>query len=179
MDIDGLLHMLSTMYWWSVAAFSSGLWNIPMPLKQVLDGRIVHMHIQDRRIVQTTVAAQTATREEIRAHVAPDVSPRIIGNHLLAVGLRSRVPLVRLPLISRHSQAQLLWCHERVDWRMEWRSVVFSDENRFCLYASDECTHVWHKPGERHHPKCIRPRHTGPNSGFMLQLTATCGVSSL
>ena len=61
-----------------------------------------------------------------------------------------------------------LWCRERVDWRMEWRSVVFSDESRFCLYASDGHTRVRHRPGERHLPKCIRPRHTGLTSGFMV-----------
>ena len=65
---------------------------------------------QDRCIVLAAVAAQTATTEEIWAHVA-----------LLA----------RLSLISRHHQAQLLWCHERVNWIVEWHSVVFSDENGF------------------------------------------------
>ena len=30
--LDGLLQMLGTMYWWCVAAFSSGLGNIPTPI---------------------------------------------------------------------------------------------------------------------------------------------------
>ena len=34
-----------------------------------------------------------------------------------------------IPLIPRHCQARLLWCHERVDWRVEWCSVVFNDES--------------------------------------------------
>ena len=45
---------------------------------------------QDRRIVQAAVAARTASREEIRAHVAPAVSTRAIGNRLLSAGLRSQ-----------------------------------------------------------------------------------------
>ena len=57
---------------------------------------------QDRRIVRAAVAA---SKEEIRAHVAPAVRPSTIGNRLLAVGLRSRVPLASLPLTPRHSQA--------------------------------------------------------------------------
>ena len=36
-NIDGLLHMWDTMYQWCVAAFSSGLWNIPTSVDQVLD----------------------------------------------------------------------------------------------------------------------------------------------
>ena len=107
-------------------------------------------------------------REEIRVHVTPAVSLRTIGNLLLAAGLRSHVPLAGLPLTPRHCQAQLLWYRERVDWRLEWCSLVFNDESRFCLYANDGHTYVWHRPGEHHLPQCIRPRLTGPTSGFMV-----------
>ena len=65
---------------------------------------------QHRRIVPAAVAARTEFREEIREHVAPAVSQRIIGNRLLAVGFRSRVPLARLPLIPVHRQARIFWC---------------------------------------------------------------------
>ena len=68
---------------------------------------------QDQRIVRVEVAT---SGEEIWAHVASPVSPRTIGNCLLATGLRSRVPLARLPPTTRHCQIQLLWCCERVDW---------------------------------------------------------------
>ena len=44
--IDGLLHILGTMYRWCVAAFSSGLWNTPIPVDQVLDGRVVQTHVK-------------------------------------------------------------------------------------------------------------------------------------
>ena len=72
---------------------------------------------QDRCIVWVVVAARTASRDEIRPHVEPAVSPRTIGNCLLAGGLRSREPLVRLPLTPWHRQARLLCC-ERVNWRV-------------------------------------------------------------
>ena len=38
---------------------------------------------------------------------------------------------------------------------MEWRSVVFSDESRFCLYTSDGRKCVRRRPGERHCLECI------------------------
>ena len=44
--------------------------------------------------MRAAVAARTEFREEIRAHVAPAVSRRTIGNCLLAAGLKSRVPLI-------------------------------------------------------------------------------------
>ena len=95
---------------------------------------------QDWFIVRPVVATRIASREEIWAHVALAVPPRTIGNHMLAAGFGLRVPLASLPLIPWHCQAWLLWCRERVDWRVEWHPIVFSDENKFCLYASDEHT---------------------------------------
>ena len=97
----------------------------------------------DARQDQRTVAEQTASREGTRAQVA--------------AGLRSRVPLSRLPLALPHRQARLLWCRERVYWRVEWRSVVYSDESKFCSYASDDRVRVRRRPSERLLPECIRP----------------------
>ena len=47
-----------TMYRLCIAASSSGLWNILTPVDQVLDARIVQMHV--KIIVQAVVAARTA-----------------------------------------------------------------------------------------------------------------------
>ena len=44
--IDGLLHMLDTVYWWCVAASSTDLWNIYIPIDQVLEGHLVQMHVK-------------------------------------------------------------------------------------------------------------------------------------
>ena len=54
----------------------------------------------------------------------------------------------------------------KVDWRMAWCSVVFGDENRFCLYASDGHTRVRRRSGVRNLPECIRLQHTGPHLGL-------------
>ena len=134
---------------------------------------------QERLIVRAAVAARTASREEIQAHVAPAVSARTTGNSLLVAGLRSRVPLARLPLYTTTppSTATL------VSWSVEWRSVVFSAVSRFCVYVSDGRTRLWHRSGDRYLPECFRPRHKGPTLGFMvwgyqLQLAVTFDVSA-
>ena len=44
-NIDGLLHILGTMYQWCVTAYSCGLWNISTPIDLVLDGHIIQMHV--------------------------------------------------------------------------------------------------------------------------------------
>ena len=71
-------------------------------------------------------------------------------------------------ITSRHFQAWLLWCRERVDWRVEWCSVAFSDESRFCLYVIDGLTRVRCRSAEHHLLECIRPRHRHPTSGLMV-----------
>ena len=96
-------------------------------------------------------------------HILHLLSPRTIGNFLLAVGLRPRVSLVRLSLPPRHRLDRLLWCRKRIYWRVECRCVVFSGESRFCLFVSDGRTHVWRRPGERHLPECNRPQHRRPH----------------
>ena len=137
----------------AVTTFSSGLLKIPTPVDQVLDGRVVQMYFK--------IDALCEQRWQPEQHpgntFALAVLPRTTGNSLLAARLRSSVPLSRLP---RHRQARLLWCREIIDWMVEWRSVVFSDMSRFCLYVSDGRTRVRRSPGERHLQECIRSRHT-------------------
>ena len=71
--------------------------------------------------------------------------------------------MARLQLITRHSQEWLLSCLERVDWRVEWCTVVFSHESDFCLLASYGLIRVRRRLGERNLPESIHPRQTGPN----------------
>ena len=67
--------------------------------------------------------------------------------------------MARLSLTPCHREARIFWRRERFDWRVEWCSVLFSDERSFCLYASDEHACVRCRSGERHLPECILPRH--------------------
>ncbi|GFW90855.1 uncharacterized protein TNCV_2418481 [Trichonephila clavipes] len=52
--------------------------------------------------------------------------------------------------------------------RIEWISIVFSDESRFCLGASDSHVLVRRRPGELLQLNCLRPRHTGPTTKVMV-----------
>ena len=40
-----------------------------------------------------------------------------------------------------------------------WRTVMFSDENRFCLRHIDRPLHFWRRNGERHAEVNVQPRH--------------------
>ncbi|GBO14120.1 hypothetical protein AVEN_217427-1 [Araneus ventricosus] len=82
--------------------------------------------------------------------------------------LRARRPVACIPLTPNHCSLQREWCQARAHWRTEWRSVVFSDESRFCFGASDGRVLVRRRPGECLQPTCLRPRHTGPTPGVMV-----------
>ncbi|GFX20005.1 transposable element Tcb2 transposase [Trichonephila clavipes] len=75
--------------------------------------------------------------------------------------LRARYPVVCIPLTPSH----LRW---------EWRSVVFYDESRFCLGASDGCVLVRRKPGEHLQPNCMWSRHTGHTPEVMIWGAISC-----
>ncbi|GFW45127.1 transposable element Tcb2 transposase [Trichonephila clavipes] len=84
-----------------------------------------------------------------------------IRRRLTEVGLRSRRPLRRLPLIPHHRQCRLDFCRPRATWSVtDWRRVIFGDESRFSLSADDHRTRVWRRTGQRSDPAFIVERHT-------------------
>ena len=89
-------------------------------------GRSLSIDSQDRRIEQEMVTSRTASREEIRAHVAPVVSPTTIGTRLFATGLRSVVPMARLPLRPTHDTAKQGYSCVVKETTREWNVALLS-----------------------------------------------------
>ncbi|GBM97398.1 hypothetical protein AVEN_822-1 [Araneus ventricosus] len=100
------------------------------------------------------VAHRTASAAEIRAAVGTTVTQRTVTNRLLQGQLRARLSVACIPLTPNHCRLRREWCQARAHWRTEWRSVVFSDESRFCLGASDGRVLVRRRPGEHLQPTC-------------------------
>ena len=70
------------------------------------------------------MAARTTSREEIRAHVTSAVSPRTIGNSLIAAGLRSHVPQAAYHL--HHDTAKHGYCGVVKESAGEWNGALLS-----------------------------------------------------
>ncbi|GFV46477.1 RNase H domain-containing protein [Trichonephila clavipes] len=82
--------------------------------------------------------------------------------------LGARLPVAYIPLTPSHCRLRRLWCQTRAHWRTEWRSVVFSDESRFCFGASVGHVLVRRREGEHLQPNYLRSTHTlhlQPESG--------------
>ncbi|GBN33851.1 hypothetical protein AVEN_141982-1 [Araneus ventricosus] len=83
------------------------------------------------------VAHRTASAAEIRAAVGTTVAQRTARNRLLQGQLRARRPVSCILLTPNHCRSRREWCQARAHCRTERRSVVFSDESRFCIGAND------------------------------------------
>ena len=124
--------------YWCIAAHvghnvlvSSGLWIIPTPIDQVLDGQIV------QKLVKIDALCEQWWPSEQH--------PGKKSKHILHL-LHHQGPLGTVFLQQDSDHILLVWCRDRDYWRVEWHSVVFSDESRFFLYASAGSTHVRHRP---------------------------------
>ncbi|GFT08635.1 transposable element Tc1 transposase [Trichonephila clavipes] len=96
-----------------------------------------HEGRKDHRIRHTAVVHRTASAPKIRDAVGITVRQRTVRNRLLQEQLRARCHVVCIPPTPSHCRLQRQWCQVRAHWRMEWISLTFSDESRFCLGDSD------------------------------------------
>ncbi|KAG1450092.1 hypothetical protein G6F46_010624 [Rhizopus delemar] len=61
-------------------------------------------------------------------------------------------------LAARHCKSRLRWAKEHLNWTEDqWRSVVWSDESRFCVEGSKLRKRVLRKEGERYDERNIIP----------------------
>ena len=148
--------MLGKMYRWCVIAFSSGLWKIPTLVDQLLDSCIVHVLVKINILCEQRWLCEQHSGKKFRHFFTCCVSK---DHWDLSACSRTQIICIsgKATTYTTTLQAQLLWCPERFDWSVKWHSVVFSDKSRFCLYASDGCTCVRRRLGERHLLECIRP----------------------
>lgn len=97
------------------------------------------------------------------------VSVQTVRNRLHVAGLKSRVPAKKPWLSQRHRAARLQFARNHVRWnRQRWRTVLFSDESRFCLRHIDGRQRVWRRRGERHAEVNVQPRHAYNGGSIMV-----------
>ncbi|GBM16360.1 hypothetical protein AVEN_28320-1 [Araneus ventricosus] len=118
---------------------SSGQGKVLPQEDRVPGGHVALLRGKNRRVRRMAVGHRTASTAEIRAAVGTTVTQRTVTNRLFPGQLRVRCTVACIPLSPNHCRLQREWCQARVHWRTEWRSVVFSDESRFCLGVSDSC----------------------------------------
>ncbi|GFR76378.1 transposable element Tcb1 transposase [Elysia marginata] len=65
-------------------------------------------------------------------------------------------PYIGSILTQRHRYQRTLWAQEHAAWdRIQWRSIVFSDESRFCIDHAGGNVRVWRRSGKRYQADCV------------------------
>lgn len=117
------------------------------------DRQIVRSHLQNR-FARATETARTT----IGTHQRP-ISDDTVRRRLRQRNVRCRRPHVGPVLTDRHRRARLQWATQHLNWRhREWRTVVFSDESRYCVSTADGRLRVWRRRGERYADDCVLER---------------------
>ncbi len=115
------------------------------------DRHIRTSHLRDRFLPATHTAAVTPGMTNNR------ISAQTVRNRLGERGIRAYRPYVEPILTRRHRDVRREWTTERARWtRLQWNSVMFSDESRFCLRRADGRERVYRRRGERYADACVR-----------------------
>ncbi|GFS16353.1 transposable element Tc1 transposase [Elysia marginata] len=116
----------------------------PRCTTQRQDRDLVRNHMDNRFLSASVSSRQTRGRNN------QPISANLIRRRLSTSGLRARRPYIGPILTQRHRHQRKLWAQEHAAWdRIQWRSVVFSDESRFCIDHTDGRVGVWRRSGER------------------------------
>ncbi|GFR73183.1 transposable element Tc1 transposase [Elysia marginata] len=123
----------------------------PRCATQRQDRNLVRNHMNNRFLSASTSSRLTRARNSQR------ISANTLRRRLSTSGLRARCPYIGPILTQRYRHQRTLWAQEHAAWdRIQWRSVVFSDEYQFCSDHADGRVRVWRRSGERYQADCVR-----------------------
>jgi hypothetical protein len=84
-----------------------------------------------------------------------------VDRSLLAMKLRAYCPFWMLPLPFNACQKahRFEWCQARLEWDLEWNSICFSDESKFCFGGRDGRKRIRRCRDERQNIDCSLEHH--------------------
>lgn len=96
------------------------------------------------------------------------------------LGFKSKMA-IKKPLLNNKQRAKrLAWAKLHQHWTVDqWRTVIWSDESRFCVFKNDGPQRVWRQKGEILSPKCTIPTVKFPASCMMWGSMSANGVGTL
>ncbi|GFR84624.1 transposable element Tcb1 transposase [Elysia marginata] len=96
----------------------------------------------------------SASSRQTRGRNNQRISANTVRRCLSTSGLYARHPYTGPIMTQHHGYQRTLLAQEHAPWdHIQWQSVVFSDESRFCIFHADG--RVW-RSGERYQANCVR-----------------------
>lgn len=110
--------------------------------------------VQDRYLTlqarRNRFSPAVSLRNDLQHATGVRICVQTVRRRLHEVDLHARRPAVRVPLTREHRQARLQFAMEHRRWTLDaWRTVLFTDESRFCIDFLDRRRRVWRRRGER------------------------------
>ncbi|GFS13664.1 transposable element Tc1 transposase [Elysia marginata] len=135
----------------------------PRCTTQRQDRNLVRKHMNNRFLSASASSRQTRGRNNQR------ISANTERRHLSTSGLRARRPYIGPILTQRHRHQRTLWAQVHAAWdRIHWRSVVFSNESRFCIDHADGRVRVGRRSIERYQAVCVRGHNRWGGASLMM-----------
>lgn len=115
----------------------------------------------DRFIVSTSLRNRFSNaveiRQELQAVRGTTASDSTIRRRLTEKKIAAHRAATGPRLTVEHRRSRLQFARDHVDWTLDqWRTVLFSDETRVCLFCNDRRKRVYRRQGERFAQACIQ-----------------------
>ncbi|VVC42504.1 Ribonuclease H-like domain,Transposase, Tc1-like [Cinara cedri] len=113
----------------------------------------------DRFIVSTSLRNRFSNavelQQQLRAARSTTVSTSTVRRRLGEQKIVARRPATGPKLTAQHRKERLHFAREHFNWTLDqWKTVLFSDETRVCLYSNDKRRKVYRRQGERFAQAC-------------------------
>jgi transposase len=117
---------------------------------------------RDERALARIVAADRSQplnliTSKLNAAVGMHLTSQTVRKYIKKANWQSCFACKKPYLTKKAAANRLEWARNHHNWDEEWKSVVFTDESRFCLFNSDGRPRVWRKANEKFHRACIKP----------------------
>jgi len=135
---------------------------------------------EDRMLIRSCLTNRRKSLPELRQEWEVRASKYTVRRRLIAFGLKARIPR-RKPLVNVQQRLKRLnWAKDHLNWSQDqWNKVLWSDESRITLFASDGTQFVWRRTGEAQLPACLVPTVKHPEGVMIWGCMAAAGVGRI
>jgi transposase len=135
---------------------------------------------EDRSLVRMSLVNPQQPSTSLMQCWDVNASKSTVKRRLKEAGLNARIPRKKPFLNMRQRKQRVHWAKQHVNWTSDhWNKVIWSDETRISLFASDGVRYVWRRSGEDLRPECMRPSVKYPESVMVWGCMAAGGVGRL